>query len=108
LRFVETFWQAVLAVLLGGVLSLGGVALTLHHQSRLARQSDQRTLRDRKHDRLRAAYADIVSASNAHVASTWTLATMVTKARRDRQMEELMGKVLDERSSIADAHALRL
>lgn len=79
--------------------------MTLHHQTKLARQADARSLRDRKHDRLRAVYREVVAASDAHVGGTWKLFRDYAEARREGMLEQVMEQLLNERQRLQDARA---
>jgi hypothetical protein len=62
---MSEFWAALAGVLVGGILSLTGVWWTLRRQDERDRKADERALRDRKFERLRAALLSVVDAAGA-------------------------------------------
>jgi len=102
------FWAALLGAIVGGFLSLLGVVLTLKHERKLAGQADERAIRDRAHDRLRAAYRDVVVAAESYARHAGILLILEADARRDGKTQPFFDKLNEQAPDISEAYGTLL
>ena len=105
---MDAFWGGVLGALVGGGLTLLGVFLTLRKQEERDRKADERLLRDRKHDRLRAAYRDIVAVAEFYPYHASALGLLEVLARRSGDWTQFFEKLQSPARDISESRATLL
>lgn len=99
------FWAGLAGVFVGGVLSLFGVFRTLKKQDKRDRLDDERRLRDRKHDRLREAYRQVIATAYHYAHHAAALAVAEQQDRTDGGHEYLTRTIAQEPPEAGNAHA---
>ncbi len=105
---MSEFLAGLAGVLIGGALSLIGVRWTLDKQDERDRKDDERRLRDRKHDRLREAYRDVVAVAYHTPRQALILVIEAELARDKGRWEEFTATLREPGLNTSDARATLL
>jgi len=105
---VGEFWAGLAGVAVGGVLSLFGVFRTLRKQMERDRLDDERRLRDRRHDRLREAYREVIATAYHYSHHAAALAVAEQQDRTGGGHEYLTRTIAQNPPGAGNAHAALL
>lgn len=105
---MSNFLSGLIGAVIGGALGLLGVHLTLKKQLERDRKDDERRLRDRRYDRLREAFSQVVVVAESTAQNAYLLGILHLEARRTGNYETFLASVKQGGGDTSRARAILL